>query len=204
VLARINEGGSDTEIVKGDAVRKFLMLSNSHDGTTSVRVGFTPVRIVCANTLAMAHTSGSALIRLRHSSSVAANLDALRETINVANKSFEATAMQYRALASKQINRADLEQYIKIVLGQGATKTEDLSTRTKNQIDEIVTLFDHGRGNNMLGVRGTVWAAYNAVTEYLTHANGSDADKRYSSLWFGTNAVRNSTALAEALKLIAA
>jgi phage/plasmid-like protein (TIGR03299 family) len=205
VLARINEGGSDTEIVKGDAVRKFLMLSNSHDGTTAVRVGFTPVRIVCANTLAAAHVDGSsALIRLRHGRSVATNLDSLRETINIANRTFEATAEQFRALATKQINAKDLNAYVKRVLGHGATDDKDLSTRAQNQIADVVTLFAHGRGDAMPGVAGTLWAAYNAVTEYLTHAAGADADKRYSSLWFGANAKRNSDALSEALALLAA
>ncbi len=90
------------------------------------------------------------------------------------------------------------------MLGHGATEHNDLSTRAKNQISDIVTLFEHGRGNDMAGVRGTVWAAYNAVTEYLTHANGADADKRYSSLWFGANANKNLLALNEAVALLAA
>lgn len=204
ILARI-KGDSDISIVGDDVVRKFILLSNSHDGTLAVRVGFTPVRVVCANTLAIAHHDGeSSLIRLRHSRSLLQNLDALRDTINLANQSFEATAEQYRALAQRQINAADLHKYVKIVLGHEKTEDKDLSTRAENQIAEVVSLFESGRGNNLPGVRGTVWAAYNAVTEYLTHEAGKDAQKRYDSLWFGGNAQRNETALNEALKLLAA
>jgi phage/plasmid-like protein (TIGR03299 family) len=200
ILARIVDGGSDVEITKGDAVRKFLMLSNSHDGSMAVRVGFTPVRIVCANTLAMAHHSGgSMLIRLRHHSAVNANLEALRETISLANRSFEATAEQYRFLASRQINSADLEKYVKTVLEVQPDADGKLSSRAQNQVDSILQLFDAGRGNNMPGVRGTLWAAYNAVTEYLTHAASGNADKRYASLWYGANAQRNTAALETAL-----
>lgn len=204
VLARINDN-TDLRIVGDDIVRKFILLSNSHDGTTAVRCGFTPVRVVCANTLAMAHGDGqSALIRLRHSRSVVANLESLREVMNIANQSFEATADQFRQLAQKQINKKDLEKYVKICLGHGAeVPLNTLSTRAQNQIAQVIGLFDAGRGSDLKGVRGTVWGAYNAVTEYFTHEASNSADSRYNSLWFGQNANRNQIALSEALALAA-
>jgi phage/plasmid-like protein (TIGR03299 family) len=63
ILARIAEN-SDVGIVGDDIVRKYLLLSNSHDGTTAVRVGFTPIRVVCANTLAMAVRNGQSQLIL--------------------------------------------------------------------------------------------------------------------------------------------
>ena len=53
VLAQLNRDPS--EIVPGDEVQKFILLSNSHDGKTAIRVGYTPIRVVCVNTLAFAH-----------------------------------------------------------------------------------------------------------------------------------------------------
>src|SRR4051794_34975099 len=66
-------------IADGDEVRKFVLLSNSHDGSSSLRVGFTPIRVVCANTLSLAHAdaAGSRLIRVRHTSRLQDNLQAL-------------------------------------------------------------------------------------------------------------------------------
>lgn len=203
ILARIT--GDDVTIVGDDVVRKFILLSNSHDGTLAVRVGFTPIRVVCANTLAMSHADGqSQLIRLKHSRSLVANLDALRDIVNIANQSFEATAEQFRRLAAKDISRADLQKYVKTVLGHAETKDDELSTRATNQINDVISLFERGRGSELRGARGTVWGAYNAVTEYLSHvASANDGDKRYNSLWFGSGATRNQTALAEAIKLAA-
>jgi hypothetical protein len=63
-------------------------------------VGFTPIRVVCANTLALAHAdrAGSKLIRVRHTRRLADNLEALREVLDLADQEFTATAEQYRRL----------------------------------------------------------------------------------------------------------
>src|SRR5262249_13689107 len=77
VLARLNR--TPMVVAPGDEVVKFLLLSNSHDGSLAVRVGFTPVRVVCNNTLTLAHGSDkSQLLRVKHSSGVVENLDAVR------------------------------------------------------------------------------------------------------------------------------
>jgi phage/plasmid-like protein (TIGR03299 family) len=188
------------EIVKGDAVEKYVLLSNSHDGTLAVRIGFTGVRVVCANTMAMAHNSNaSKLIRVRHSKNVVSNLENIRETMNLANAEFEATAAQYRALASKEINQADLEKYVKLVFNTNKKLAEaegDVANlNNKRLMNAITPLFEKGRGNDLPGVRGTLWAAYNSIVEYAQYYRGEDAQVRLDSLWFGQGAAINKRAL---------
>jgi len=140
VMVKIQRANS--EIVKGDEVAKFVLLSNSHDGTTAVRVGFTPIRVVCANTLAMAHKDeASKLLRVRHTADVKKNVESIRETMNIADASFEATAEQYRFLASRQINAADLRKYVKVVLGMDDDEKK-LKTRSLNTLNEIIKAHD--------------------------------------------------------------
>jgi|TARA_R110002050_G_scaffold65150_3_gene141325 phage/plasmid-like protein (TIGR03299 family) len=202
ILAKLNRDNS--EIAAGDEVEKYLLLSNSHDGKLAVRVGFTPIRIVCTNTLHTAHrSSASRLLRVNHGSNVRQNVNDIREIISMANQDFEATAAQYRYLASRQIKKSDLEQYVKIVLGRGDVDNEDLSTRTKNQIDLITKLFDEGQGNKNPAIAGSWWAAYNGVTEYLSYEKGNNNDNRMSSLWFGTGAVTNKLAFEKAVEMAA-
>lgn len=137
VLAELNR--APAEIVPGDAVRKFLLLSNSHDGSLAVRVGFTPVRVVCQNTLAMAHGSdASKLIRLKHTKGLHAALDDVRGIMNLADAEFESTAEQYRSLARRNINSADLRNYVKTVMGMEDDKDGKLSTRNANILESIV------------------------------------------------------------------
>lgn len=203
VLARIS--GGDLSVGGDDTVRKYVLLSNSHDGSLAIRAGFVPVRVVCANTLSMAHQDAdSALVRIRHMSSAKADLDLLRDTMNFANQQFEATVEQYRALSKKSISGEDLERYVKVVFGDDPDiETDELSKFAQNRLERVVSIFEGGRGMDLKTTRGTVYGAYNAVTEYLSHEAKSNADSRYRTLWFGANKERNFLALNEAMKLAA-
>jgi phage/plasmid-like protein (TIGR03299 family) len=187
-------------IAEGDEVEKFILLSHGHDGSLAVRCGFTPIRVVCQNTLSMAHGSdASKLIRLKHTKDVLENLANVREVMDLANQEFEATAEQYRRLARKSINRDDLRKYVKKVF-----KVEDdreAGSRLRNLMEDITRLAETGRGNDLPSIRGTYWSAYNGVSEWLTYSRGRNNDSRLNSLWFGASAVANRHALAVALDM---
>ena len=198
VLAQLNRDNS--EIVSGDEVCKFILLSNSHDGSTAIRVGYTPIRVVCVNTLAFAHNhTNSKLIRIRHTRSSQKNLEQVRDIMDNINAEFEATAEQYRYLASKTFNQADIQKYVKVMLGIEGTVDADIKTRTRNIMDEILALVE-GPKQSATNVRGTWWAAYNGFNEYLNYKKGRSDDNRLDSLWFGQNANDNVKALNKAIE----
>ncbi len=200
VLAKLNR--DPLIVAPGDEVEKFVLLSHGHDGSLAVRVGFTPVRVVCANTLALAHGSdASKLIRLKHTKDVLTNLANVREIVDAANAEFVATAEQYRLLARREINQNDLQRYVRRVLK--IEDNEEISTRTQNVIERIIDLFETGRGNNLPSIRGTYWASYNAVSEYLGYERGRSQQSRLDSLWFGDSANLNRHALEIALAMAA-
>jgi len=193
-LAQLNRDPS--EIVAGDEVQKFILLSNSHDGTTAIRVGYTPIRVVCVNTLAFAHKhNDSQLLRIRHTRSAATNLDNVRDIMDNINMQFEATAEQFRFLASRDFNQNDVKKYVKTLLGCEKTVDDDLKTRTSNTIRKVMETIE-GPKQDMPGVRGTWWAAYNGFNEYLNYEKGRTTNNRVESLWFGQNGTANQRALA--------
>ena len=71
VLVKLND-----QIVIGDddIVDRFLLLSNSHGGTGAVSIRFTPIQVVCQNTLNFAMKRGSGAISVRHTRNVARHL----------------------------------------------------------------------------------------------------------------------------------
>lgn len=199
-----------------DKVEKYVLLANGHDGVFGIYTGFTPIRTVCANTLSMAISNKeSRLLRLSHKKNILDALKDVREAMNLANAAFETTAEHYRKLAAHQIvNEDDLRRYVsrvfpapkKVVdLFVDAPKNEDEISESGARIfPKVQKLFESGRGNTLPGVRGTYWAAYNAVTEYVAHERGSDREKRLDQTWFGAGTSINRKALTVALEMVAA
>jgi phage/plasmid-like protein (TIGR03299 family) len=158
VLARLNR--DPIVVAPGDETIKYALLSHAHDGSLAVRVGFTLVRCLCANTLALAHRSdASKLVRVKHTKDLHQNLANIREVMNLANAEFEASTDQFKLLARKSICQADLDKYVKRVFK--VKEDGEPSTRMKNLMKEVNGLFEAGRGNTLPSIRGTLWAAYN-------------------------------------------
>lgn len=229
VLCKISD--SSAEIVRGDHVEQYVLLSNSHDGSRAVSVGYTAVRVVCQNTLTAAlRKGGGRHIRIKHTRNAETALSTLRETMDVQRREFRATADAFRLLASYGCNERDLREYVNLVfrsksdslaaedmaaraLGEreGAasfaeliSKPARMGTEKQDRLYERVRpLFDNGRGQALPGVPGTYWAAYNAVTEYLTHERGGDADTRMHQLWMGEGRELGQRALDVAVQMCA-
>ena len=204
ILAKINKDPMD--IGGGDLVEKFILLAHGHDGLMSVRTGFTPIRVVCNNTLSMAVSNGaSQLIRVKHTKNIKQNLANVAEIMNAANQKFEATAEQYRKLANTDINSADLEKFVKLVfVGPKYEELElDGKTPARDVMPKVIRLFEEGRGSELKSANGTYWGAYNAINEYLGYERGEDKGARLDKMWFGDSANLNKKALDIAIKMAA-
>jgi phage/plasmid-like protein (TIGR03299 family) len=199
----IGDNGSDIVSIKGDEVSKRILLSFSHDNTMGVHMGFTPTRVRCLNTLRMAESDEqSALLRIRKTANVLVNMDDAREIMNLANAAFEASAEQWRFLASVSFTDSDLDVYVRTVLDLPVDKEcfDNLSTRTRN-IVETIRGYASSAEDMKPELRGTYWAAYQAFTRYLTHDSGRNGSNRMASLWFGQAKSVNARALFAAMKM---
>ncbi len=202
ILAKLNK--APIEIGRGDEVNKYLLLSNGHDGTMAVRTGFTPIRVVCANTLAMSHgAKESKLLRIHHSKKVHDRLDQVREIVNAADAKFEATAEQYQALARSDVNQKALEAYVDVVFKIPSMDAQRREFAHKKATENIQRLFETGFGQDLKKSKGTYWGLYNAVTQYLSYESGRNEETRLNSLWFGGNSKLNQRALDAAIKMVA-
>jgi phage/plasmid-like protein (TIGR03299 family) len=199
VLAKLTS--APIEVSKNDIVEKFLLISNSHDGTLAVRVGFTPIRVVCANTMAYAHDSKqSELIRVYHGSKVKDNVEALRDSINAVNASFEMTEEKMKFLHSRQINKQELEQYVRLVFNiKPETESQRQKINQEKLENRIMQLFEVSPGAQEAG--STFWGAYNAVNYYLNYEAGRDQESRLNNVWFGYRAKQNSEAFDTAVRM---
>lgn len=199
VLAKIN--GARVDVGDDDKVDAYALLSNSHDGSLAVRAGFTPIRIVCANTMdfALSAESGSKLVSIKHTKNMHSSLDLLRSSMDMARQEFLATADTYIRLAESDCSTEDVRKMVQVVMGINDTQV----IKGNSTLSQIITNFHTGRGAELDTAKGTWWGAYNALTEYTSHHYGNSADSRLHSNWFGANKSKNAKALSYCMEQIA-
>lgn len=143
-------------------------------------VGFCPIRVACWNTLSAGlRDRNSMLLKVKHTAKQHEALETIRETINLVDETFEATAAQYRKMLSCKVNAGDLRRYVKLVLDLPEDESS-IPTRSKNTLEGIIGLCVNGVGND----GKTAWSAYNGVTQWVTHTRGRSADSRLRSVWY--------------------
>lgn len=92
------------------------------------------------------------------------------------------------AMARVQVNASQLTEYLTEVFKPSDPTDEGALIRAERNRDWAEHFFDEGRGNRLPGVRGTLWAAFNGVTELLDHRKTRQTPgQRLNSLWFGEN-----------------
>jgi phage/plasmid-like protein (TIGR03299 family) len=211
MLARIARPDAVIVPKADDRVAKYILVAIGHDGKMAFHMGITPTRVVCQNTLSLSLGEGrSNFIRLPHLSGANKAIEQVGAVIDQVDASIEESAKLFRALAGRKIrSEAVLRKYIEAVFPRKEAKVDgavllggllakskgngsktlgdhgDATKETKSHLHEAVAaLFQYGKGNDLPGVKGTAWAAYNAVTEYLTWNRGQSADSRLDNLWF--------------------
>lgn len=172
----------------GDSVKKYLILSNTHDGSGTLQVFFSNIRVVCQNTLNMAlRTAGKDGLKIRHTKSAKDRL-AEAQRIMMANEQYQ---HEFVSLANGMAATSfTLDQMVALSKElMPAREDAKVSTRADNSREELVALFTSGKGN----AGKTLWDAYNAVTEYSDHhrstrvVEGRNSEEvRLQSNWFGS------------------
>ena len=189
MLAKINE----SDILPNDRLDNFLFLHNSHDGTSSLKVLLTPIRIVCTNAINGILMSGENLgINIRHTINANQSLDQAREILAKANERAEMAVDVSKYMTKIKISDDKFKKITKQLIPDAHPDSKE---RAKLNVEKarssLVTLFKQGQGQDIEGVAGTGWAAINAVTEYIGYqkpARGETAmEKRLESSLLGTN-----------------
>jgi phage/plasmid-like protein (TIGR03299 family) len=186
VMARMPEA---MEIVRGDECFKYLLLSNTHSGDGSVAVKFTPVRVVCQNTLMLAMRDGQKAFRVRHSKLMQFRLRELAEFLRLTQEVFLKAEETFRQMAKIHMIESRLEHYLEAVFPR--TTAQKKSGEKPQRWTHVRRLFDSQPDLQIRGVRGTLWGAYNAITrfeDYKQPQQDEEPGQRLERVWFGSGA----------------
>ncbi len=193
----------EAEVVPGDVVRAFVLLSNGHDGSRAYSGKKILERLVCKNGLT--RSEDARIFTLRHTKNIHERIEWVRGLVESIRVDSEIAIESFRALAGRQMGSAEIETYLRGVfpdpVDTDAIRARGNAERVRG---EITALVESGRGAEIPGVRGTAWGLLNAVTEHVDHVRtaGYEEERRLSTIWFGAGANLKAKALDAALALV--
>ena len=179
-LAKVKES---FDLFKGDQIDSYLLFSNFHKYGHSTDVRFTPIRVVCNNTLTLSLNSKvEQMAKISHRKVF--NPDNVKDMLGIAHTKLA----QYKEMASflgtKRYSDENIVEYftrIFPVTGSNENKKKEVSKSASLALD----ILDNQPGAEY--APGTWWQAFNAVTYLTDHVAGRSADTRLTSAWYGYN-----------------
>ncbi len=170
------------ELFKGDRVESYLHFSNFHKYGFSTDVRFTPIRVVCNNTLTLSlNTKVERMVKISHRREF--NGDNVKLMLGVAADKLAKYKEMAKFLGEKRYNNENVVDYFKRVfpVSGGDNAKKEISKNAKTALGII----DTQPGAEF--ARGSWWQAFNTVTYLTDHLAGRTADTRLTSAWYGFN-----------------
>jgi len=182
-LAKVKES---FELFKGDQVDSYLLFTNPHKFGQCIDVRFTPIRVVCNNTLTLAlKQKEERVIKKNHRTVFDAST--VKEQLGIATDKLAKYKQMAEFLGSKRYTQEKLKEYFNQIFPvlvynkEKGPQRKELSKSATRALEVVHTQ----PGANF--AEGSWWQAWNAVTFLTDHEIGKTADSRLQSAWFGAN-----------------
>ncbi|MHB8205929.1 DUF932 domain-containing protein [Mucilaginibacter sp.] len=188
---------------KNDLIENYLFLTSTHDGTGSMTIAFTPVRIYCSNTLNAALKNCTNAIKIRHTASAAEKLKSAHQMLGLSNQlSIELEAI-FNRWARLRVTDPEVKRLIQLAMIPNketykklkAGKDEEFSSHYNNMVSSVFDYYCTADSQQENTTKGTLFGMYNAVTGYYQNVrNYNDNEAKFKSIMTGTGLQRNQTA----------
>lgn len=156
-----------TKKVLDDDVEPYMFFSNSHDGTGAIKVGMTPVRIVCANTLAIALNTAKRQWSTKHVGDMQSKLEEAKLCLRMADSYMTNLDAEADRLANAKLYREQIEE----ILDAMFPIDDNASERKKNNIVQFKNQFWTAYSMpDIQKFEDSAWMAVNAMSDLVTHS----------------------------------
>jgi len=172
----------DKYIIADEEIEPYLVFSSSHDGSGSIKVAMTPVRVVCQNTLNLALSTAKRIWTTIHVGNLAAKMDEAYNTLQLAGKYMDNLDAEFSRLSSISLNDRKVKEYIEMLLPMDDQPT-DIHRKNIDRMREDLTLrYFEAPDLEHVGKNGYRFIC--AVSDFATHAKPLRMTAKYKESLF--------------------
>jgi len=183
----------DDFMVGNEKIEKYIMLTNSHDGSSSIIAGMTNVRIVCNNTLQAALKDLENKVSINHKGGAKEKIKEASRLMGIASKYSHEVGNIFNKMVDYKMDEESYRRFFHDVLKpeylkvNNAEEQKEASTRLKNMVEATTQFAMTHPTQTTNETNGTLWGAYNGVSGYFNYIKPyrSDEDK-FTSQLFGS------------------
>ncbi len=177
-----------------DCIEKYIFLTTSHDGYGSIMAAFTPVRIVCNNTLNAALANQFNSIKIRHTANAKERLEQAHRLMGITGNLSERMEETFNHWSKIPVTDSEMKELIlfalvpnrEAILAMQQGRTDECSTYYQNMCDAAFQYAMTSEAQQMDTTRGTLYGFYNAITGYFQNVRKyKDATAKMKSLLYG-------------------
>ena len=188
------------KIGRKDIVNKYVLLTNTFNGTSTVVACITPIRVVCQNTLNVALRNSKEQVRIRHTPNATEKLQEAQRILGLTNALYSELETIFNRMQLRKVSGKELLDYVKKLVPDNEY-VQKYNTRTENIREKILDLYESGEGAEL--TRGTAFGLVNAVSELTDHVQfANNPEKRLKYVWFGSGAELKEKAFSQALAFL--
>jgi phage/plasmid-like protein (TIGR03299 family) len=148
-----------------DRTNTYLLVTTSHDGSSSIRACVTPVRVFCQNTLSLAWRKATQQWSVRHTAGTDGRVQEAREALKLTQTYMDEFSIMAQGLYEASITTQQFDQMFELVYPKPADEAKASLTRWNEKFDLTRGLYLNGATN--ANITGTKWGALNAMTERI-------------------------------------
>lgn len=156
-------------IIAGERISPYLVFSNTHDGSGSVKVAITPVRVVCNNTLNLALDKASRSFSMIHTGNIQDKIQEARDTLFMAEEYMDCLGAEFEQLRRQKMTDVQVKEYINLLLPMEKDSTQLQSKNIVRLREDMMKRYYDAPDLQTVG--NNAYRFINAVSDFATHAN---------------------------------
>ena len=169
-------------IIAGDEIAPYLVVMNSHDGSSGIKVAMTPIRVVCQNTLNLALNSAKRVWTTKHTENVMLRVHEAEETLGLAEKYMGELGRGIDGLSNIKLSDGKVMKLMEEFFPVSNDLPDVQRKNNLRLLDDLKARYWDAPDLSNVGKNG--YRFVNAVSDFATHANPIRRTKNYDENLF--------------------